>query len=1088
MDELPEFKFLNDEPVSEKESGYFNFYHSFLAPALREIVKSSTSPRTIGLYGPWGTGKSTIIKMLQADKEMKYPIFVFDAWKYQKDSLRRTFLIKFDNFLRTELQIELPKDILNDFYKENGQGSIESVDIPDTRNSKQKIVDFFKKNPVFTLSFLILIIFIVLNVFFGNTSAMKNLQSLWPYLAGFPAIALFGQELIKAITNKLVTDLTTITTGKTRQVIETESTKVLNSPEQFEKRFSKLLAYISTEKAIIVFDNIDRVPGDVAVSMLSTIKTFMEPESESQIISIVPCDPDAINDRVKSVYTDPAEPDANHYAADEYLRKVFNIILWLPNYMATDLEEYTKTKLKETGKISKITNKYDVIIVINAAYRKNPRDIIQFINNLTALVITAYQSGIRDLVIDNIGYLAKVQVIRQKFPKEYKKLQTNWNNPEGIESDIEEYKDFIQATNRITVSDAEPFIFFKDPLSSRNLKNSDGIFNALRSSDDAQFKSLSKLEDKEALTNFTQDMLKKYRLLDPDLSNIYNTQFHGLYTEVPTDQRPQYYHLLASLLDSDLWRSYEKLDTAMTFELINSEHVKPALKRAIINRYLQSTEHKSETDPTLDFELTSKVIEESFKFPILFNKTDINQLSTLVSRYDDLNKHVVEHYKARAAKDKIVNIKSIIQYIESSNANELASTITTISSYSSLTKDNKTMLDVMSSLKTKVDQLVSLENTFTTSTIAVSKALGSFIGSHQGNLKGVDAQSDFDAISNYLIGTISSAPDEMSKADIFRALWWAEGHCSPTLQATIKDQLNSFIQTTTPEGFKQFFNGWSDGYKVTLLEDSLKDSVLIRSLNNPPITSLVHSYYITRNDKKADEYLRYVIANSSVNPQNDTLFINNAKRIYEPSLILDSLLAKLRSGNASDESYIPALNKLVPKNGRIALKESLQNYISHLIKQSDSVSIQNAEKYIEQLIGISKQHRQTILRDLIDELKVSPFPLPQYVLQQIQIILKNSSSLETSDINSVYTLLSSNFSNQLDQTASETTINLLLMVSDFNYRNQTGLITTMFNSISAWSDPILRDFALEKLKTFKSSRAIVGEKAFWQSVDNIISP
>jgi len=56
----------------------------------------------------------------------------------------------------------------------------------------------------------------------------------------------------------------------------TEKEERLNSPEQFEKLFSEIIDSIkNNEKIIIVFDNIDRVQGDVAIKILSTIKTFL---------------------------------------------------------------------------------------------------------------------------------------------------------------------------------------------------------------------------------------------------------------------------------------------------------------------------------------------------------------------------------------------------------------------------------------------------------------------------------------------------------------------------------------------------------------------------------------------------------------------------------------------------------------------------------------------------------------------------------------------------------------------------------------------------------------------------------------------
>lgn len=64
---------------------------------------------TIGLYGDWGTGKSSIIKTLekkyQASGDKKYKFITYDAWKYANDSFRRMFLFE----LQEQLEVQRTK-------------------------------------------------------------------------------------------------------------------------------------------------------------------------------------------------------------------------------------------------------------------------------------------------------------------------------------------------------------------------------------------------------------------------------------------------------------------------------------------------------------------------------------------------------------------------------------------------------------------------------------------------------------------------------------------------------------------------------------------------------------------------------------------------------------------------------------------------------------------------------------------------------------------------------------------------------------------------------------------------------------------
>ena len=99
MTEKLKFKFLKDVPLGN-EDGVVEFYHNKVAPALQEILENDSCVHTIGLFSKWGTGKSTVIEMIRG--ELKYPMFVFDAWKYQEDSLRRIFLLEFVDFISTQ--------------------------------------------------------------------------------------------------------------------------------------------------------------------------------------------------------------------------------------------------------------------------------------------------------------------------------------------------------------------------------------------------------------------------------------------------------------------------------------------------------------------------------------------------------------------------------------------------------------------------------------------------------------------------------------------------------------------------------------------------------------------------------------------------------------------------------------------------------------------------------------------------------------------------------------------------------------------------------------------------------------------------
>ncbi|MGA9111032.1 MAG: P-loop NTPase fold protein, partial [Smithella sp.] len=82
---------------------------------MSKIIKNSEPNKvfTIGLFGNWGAGKSSIIKTSQHEiEDQKLKFITYDAWQYINDSFRRMFLRK----LREELKYE-ETDLMKKFYE-----------------------------------------------------------------------------------------------------------------------------------------------------------------------------------------------------------------------------------------------------------------------------------------------------------------------------------------------------------------------------------------------------------------------------------------------------------------------------------------------------------------------------------------------------------------------------------------------------------------------------------------------------------------------------------------------------------------------------------------------------------------------------------------------------------------------------------------------------------------------------------------------------------------------------------------------------------------------------------------------------------
>ena len=63
-----------------------------VAHVLNDVILGTDEGMTIGLDGEWGSGKSTVVKLLKGMLGDNADVFVFDAWAHEGDALRRSFL------------------------------------------------------------------------------------------------------------------------------------------------------------------------------------------------------------------------------------------------------------------------------------------------------------------------------------------------------------------------------------------------------------------------------------------------------------------------------------------------------------------------------------------------------------------------------------------------------------------------------------------------------------------------------------------------------------------------------------------------------------------------------------------------------------------------------------------------------------------------------------------------------------------------------------------------------------------------------------------------------------------------------------
>ena len=389
-------QFIPDkEIILSKDTDLLNT--SIYANNLVGLIKSAPKGQVfnIGLFGSWGSGKSSIIatakKQLISSKDLKVKFITYDAWKYANDSFRRMFLFEVQKelgFKRTSL--------MEKFY----QNSNQDVDV---------------KNQISPLKVFLFVAAIVIGVIVVGLSDIE----IEAKISIYSLFALFSVLL-------------GILTGCFNQLKVAISKPFMFAPEQFEQCFQEMMEEalkpniiqrafqfitrnpdcISHKKIVIVIDNIDRCNSEQSYNLLTDIKTFLCDE-RFNIVFVIPVDDEALR---KHLLNKSHNNNTDECARDkeEFLRKFFNVTLRIKPHQPTEMYEFAQ----------KLNTKYALsfnsatINIASKEYAKNPRRVIQLFNNLSA-ELANYDD---EFAFKYETLICKILIIREEYNDFYQEL------------------------------------------------------------------------------------------------------------------------------------------------------------------------------------------------------------------------------------------------------------------------------------------------------------------------------------------------------------------------------------------------------------------------------------------------------------------------------------------------------------------------------------------------------------------------------------------------------------------------------------------------------------------------------------------
>lgn len=293
---------------SETKSDYLNF--DYLIDAVESIaMDAKLTPSTIGVYGDWGSGKSSLMQMVEekikAEHKEDACCIRFNGWLFEGyEDAKTAFCGSILDALRTEKTI--PAQV------------------------KTRITKLLKKVD-------------------GKKILMKGGSVALDILltGGLGSITYLT---IDAITNALKDKLSNATSDDIKEVLKgvltenkNQSTSNRNDIKIFQEEFKKILDESKIEHLVIFVDELDRCTPDTVLDIFAAMRLFLFVEKTSFIIG---ADSRLIDYAIKTRYQNIPGNDLD--ISKEYLEKLVQYPVTIPKLDELELERYLTCLLLET--------------------------------------------------------------------------------------------------------------------------------------------------------------------------------------------------------------------------------------------------------------------------------------------------------------------------------------------------------------------------------------------------------------------------------------------------------------------------------------------------------------------------------------------------------------------------------------------------------------------------------------------------------------------------------------------------------------------------------------------------------------------
>lgn len=276
------------------------------AKLIHNIINNKRmNPLTIGLFGSWGVGKSTLLKLIENEIESnpkadkKVVSVTLNAWMFEGYDEAKTALM--ESLLKA---IEDTKSFPTD--------------------CKEKIGKLIKRIDYFRLA--------------GN-AIKKGIPLALSVASGNPAPFLLNCS--KGVFDNLKTEsgmdnfVNIANKFKESFVKEETTTDIIENIRIFKMEFEKLLHELKIDNLVVMIDDLDRCTPERIIDTLEAIKLFLSVQGTTFIIAV---DERIVTYAIKKKY--PVIDDDTTDISKDYIEKIIQLPIKLPELSPIDIQNY----------------------------------------------------------------------------------------------------------------------------------------------------------------------------------------------------------------------------------------------------------------------------------------------------------------------------------------------------------------------------------------------------------------------------------------------------------------------------------------------------------------------------------------------------------------------------------------------------------------------------------------------------------------------------------------------------------------------------------------------------------------------------